>query len=49
MDFSDNILLSANDPPTPVSVTDIKEKLFGNHETKTLSYYSKNVTHMTAI
>ena len=35
--------------PTVVSVTDIKEKLFGNQETKTSSYYFKNVTHMTAI
>ena len=34
---------------TLVSVTDIKEKLFGNQETKTSSYYFKNVTHMTAI
>ena len=34
---------------TRVSVTDIKEKLSGNQETKTSSYYFKNVTHMTAI
>ena len=32
-----------------VSVTDIKEKLFGNQETKSSSYYFKNVTHITAI